>query len=103
MTRASPLGPAEPILLPEEAAAELRISERTLRRLKKKRLIRYVQISARKWGLRPSDIAAYLAARVEQEKPDMGNEKAGGKERLKRGKGAGTIVYFSQRRGPPKS
>lgn len=90
----SPLGPAEPILLPDEAAAELRISERTLRRLKKKRLIRYVRISERKWGLRPSDIAAYLAARVEQE-AGVGATKPKG--RMKRANTDGNVVYFSQR------
>lgn len=99
MTSASPLGPAEPILLPEEAAAELRISERTLRRLKQQRLIRWVRISERKWGLRPSDIAAYLAGRVEQE-GDMDQAKA--KIRMKRGREAGNIVYFSQRQRHPK-
>ncbi|MEI6419670.1 MAG: helix-turn-helix domain-containing protein [Sphingomonadales bacterium] len=99
MTSASPLGPAEPILLPEEAAAELRISERTLRRLKQRRLIRFVRISDRKWGLRPSDIAAYLAGRVEQE-ADMTQAKT--RSRMKRGQMAGNIVYFSQRPRQPK-
>jgi hypothetical protein len=99
MTSASPLGPSEPILLPEEAAAELRISERTLRRLKAQRLIRYVRISERKWGLRPSDIAAYLADRVEQE-ADMAPIKT--RTRMKRGREAGNVVYFSQRDRQPK-
>lgn len=99
MTSASPLGPAEPILLPEEAAAELRISERTLRRLKQRRLIRFVRISDRKWGLRPSDIAAYLAGRVEQE-ADMTRAKT--RSRMRRSQTAGNIVYFSQRPRQPK-
>jgi hypothetical protein len=51
----------EPIIFtPSEAAAKLRISERTLLRLKQARAIRWVQLSTRKWGVRPQDLTAYM-------------------------------------------
>ncbi len=55
----------EPLLLPSEAAAAMRISERTLRRMRALRIIRWVQISPRIWGLRPSDIADFYTRRAE--------------------------------------
>lgn len=48
------------ILTPAEAAAQLHISERTLLRLKQARAIRWVQLSTRKWGVRPQDLTAYM-------------------------------------------
>jgi hypothetical protein len=43
----------------------MRISERTLRRMRALRIIRWVQISPRIWGLRPSDIADFYTRRAE--------------------------------------
>ncbi|KQM37987.1 helix-turn-helix domain-containing protein [Sphingomonas sp. Leaf10] len=55
------------LLAPQEAAERLLISERTLRDLKRKGLIRYVAVSARRIAYRPDDLDEYVESQVKQE------------------------------------
>ena len=55
------------LLTENEAAARLRIGERTLRGIRQRGEIRYILIGARKIFYRPEDCEEYLAARVRVE------------------------------------
>lgn len=57
------------LLTEAEAAARLRMGERTLRELRRTGKIRYVALTARKIAYRPEDCAEYLAARVRVNDP----------------------------------
>lgn len=81
------------ILPPHEAATALGVSLRTLQYLRQRRAIRWVQLTARKWGMRPDDIAAYHAERLTGGDGQALPEPKG-KGRVPR---AGNIVSFSER------
>lgn len=57
------------LLSPEQAAERLHMSERTLRDIKRKGMIRYVALSARKIVYRVEDCEEYIASRVRQDQP----------------------------------
>lgn len=79
------------LLTPEEAAARLRVCDKTLRALRQQGLIRYVAISKRKIFYRPEDCDAYLEACCRVEVPAMPTKR----RRLRR---AGNVVSFMDRR-----
>ena len=61
--------PSPLLLTPEQAARRLHVSERTLRDLKKRGLIRYVAVTERIIRYRVEDCEEYLSARVRQDEP----------------------------------
>jgi hypothetical protein len=83
------------LLNPQESADELGVSLRTLQKLRQRRLIRWVQLTPRKWGMRPDDIAAY------HEKQLTGGD--GLPAPAPKGKGrpapTGNVMLFSERFG----
>jgi hypothetical protein len=82
-----------PILTEAEAAALLRIGERTLRDIRRRGEIRYIALTARKIAYRPEDCEEYLAARLRVEQPCDTRQKP------KRARGAATsgkIIPFSK-------
>ena len=58
-----------PLLTPIEAADRLRVSERTLRTLKRQGLIRYIALTERRIAYRAEDCDDYVAARIRQDEP----------------------------------
>lgn len=85
----------EPVLLPAEAAPLLGVSERTLRRMKLERVIRWVQLRPRIWGMRASDIAAYHAARTQGGDGDGRVAPQEHKRARGRRPAGGSVVLFS--------
>lgn len=88
------------LLTPQEAAERLRLSERTLRDLKRAGAIRYVALSPRRIAYRDDDLAEYIATRVQcEERPEA---KARTKRRVSVRSGpTHNVVPFSQRRRTP--
>lgn len=89
------VGEMTELLTPDEAAARLRVKERTLRGIRQRGEIRYVLIGARKIFYRPEDCEEYLAAqvRVEQVCP------TGSKSQRRKASSDGKIIPFSKRYG----
>jgi hypothetical protein len=83
------------LLSPAEAADRLHMSERTLRDLKRRGLIRYVALTERKIFYRPEDCDEFVAARVKVDEPCEINPK--GKPGRRARQGGGKIIPFSQR------
>lgn len=83
------------LLSPAEAAQRLHLSERTLRDLKRRGLIRYVALTERKVFYRPEDCDEYVAARVRVDEPCESNPRP--KARPRPGGATGKIIPFSQR------
>ena len=81
---------SSPLLTPDEAAERLRVSERTLRDLKRRGLIRYVAITERRIAYRPEDCDEYIEARVRVDEP------CETRPRPKRTGRTGKIIPFSQ-------
>lgn len=80
------------LLTPAEAAQRLRMSERTLRNIKKRGEIAYVMAGERKLFYRSDDCDAYIASRVRKDVPvcqPAPKMKAPAKRR-------GNIIPFSQ-------
>lgn len=83
--------PLDELWTEAEAAARLRMSERTLRELRRVGKIRYVALTTRKIFYRPEDCAEYLEACVKL------NDNAPTRPMPKRQpRRAGAIVPFSQ-------
>lgn len=80
-----------------EAAAELRICEKSLRKLRKAGLIRYVSIGERGIMYRPEDCAEYIASRVRRDEPCQKPKAPPAKGRA-RAQGPSNIIPFSERR-----
>ncbi|OWQ95123.1 helix-turn-helix transcriptional regulator [Sphingopyxis witflariensis] len=78
------------LLTEKEAAARLRISERTLRDIRGRGEIAYVRISARKILYRLEDCDNYIASRVRQNTPLQPTERRTSRKR------ADGIIPFSQ-------
>ncbi|WP_186729151.1 helix-turn-helix domain-containing protein [Sphingomonas panacisoli] len=57
------------LLKPDEAAARLMVSARTLRDLKRRGLIRYIALTDRLIAYRAEDCDEYLEARLRQDEP----------------------------------
>lgn len=102
------------LLTEKEAAARLRISERTLRNIRGQGDIAYVRIGKRIVRYRPEDCDSFIESRVHRAKPPQptfnnriqvgGERRAGGeisKALLERQRANG-IVPFSQREGAKK-
>ena len=86
------------LLSPAEAANRLHMSERTLRDLKRRGLIRYVALTERKIFYRPEDCDEFVAARIRVDEPCDINPKQGrGKPKALPAHGGGKIIPFSQR------
>lgn len=83
------------LLTEAEAAARLRMGERTLRELRRSGQIRYVALTARKIAYRPEDCAEYLSARLRVNDPceTRARPKRNGARK------SGNIVPFSKRYG----
>ena len=82
------------LLTEQEAAARLRIGERTLRDERKRGAIRYVLLGKRKIFYRPEDCDDYVAACLKVEQPCHTNPKP-----KRAGVSSGKIVPFSKRHG----
>lgn len=85
------MGEAVLLLTEAEAAERLKIGERTLRDLRRRGLIRYVALTARKIMYRPEDCADYVESRVRQNDPPA---RAGRPRRTSRR--TGIVIPFSQ-------
>jgi hypothetical protein len=84
------------LLTAEEAAARIRISTKTLRQLRRRGLIRYVAITARKICYRPEDCAAYIASKVRLDDPSpIPSPRPRGRTRPDK---AGNVVSFTAQR-----
>ena len=82
------------LLTEAEAARRLRLGARTLRDLRRRGLIRYVALTARKIMYRPEDCTAYIESRVQLNEPAP---KAGRPNRTRRR--SAVIIPFSQQAG----
>lgn len=92
------------LLNSKEAAAAIRVSERTLRDLRKAGLIAYVAVTDRLIMYRPEDCEEYLASRLRRDEPC--NRKKGGQppppRRTKAAPHRGNVITFealAQKRG----
>ncbi len=85
------------LLTSAEAAAQLRVCEKVLRRLRKDGAIRYVAIGERKIMYRPEDCADYLASRVRREEACQPKPTPKGKPARGRAAQPGNIIPFSAR------
>lgn len=85
------------LLTPDEAAARLKMSERTLRELRKQGRIRYIQPTPRKIFYDPADCDAFLAScrRLDERPPEPAQPQPA--RAATRRRKAGIIVPFSQR------
>lgn len=85
------------LLTPDEAAARLKMSERTLRELRKQGRIRYIQPTPRKIFYDPADCDAFLAScRRLDDRPAEQQPQQPARGATRRRK-AGVIVPFSKR------
>lgn len=85
-----------PLLLTEEQAAEqLLLHPRTLRKLRQSGQIRYVALAGRKIAYRPEDCQAYVEARLRLETPSLRQPRS----RAVGNRRHGNIVPFSARQG----
>ncbi|TZG26473.1 helix-turn-helix domain-containing protein [Sphingomonas montanisoli] len=82
------------LLTSAEAAEQLRVCEKVLRRLRKAGAIRYVALGERKIMYRPEDCADYLASRVRREEPCQPAQPPKGRPVRHQ---PGVIIPFSQR------
>lgn len=82
-----------PLLTPIEAAERLHVSERTLRDLKRRGLIRYVAITQRRIAYRAEDCDEFVSTRVRVDEPCDTRPPA--KQRSSRL--TGKIIPFSRR------
>lgn len=89
---------ALPYLTPAEAAARLRICTKTLGKLRRDGLIRYVAVTARKVGYLPQDCDDYLESRARYAEPIQSRPRVG-KRRLVRTGNVVPITPFIPRRG----
>jgi hypothetical protein len=91
---------SEPLLLTSaEAAAWLKLGEKTLRKLRKAGLIRYVANGDRGIMYRPEDCAEYVASRVRRDEPCEAVKPPTPKGRGKPRHGANIIPFSERRRG----
>jgi hypothetical protein len=79
------------LLTSDQAAAEIGVAERTLRKLRKNGLIRYVAVTERKIMYREEDCVAYLEARVRQDEPNAKPERPAPKARQR-----GVVLPFTK-------
>lgn len=89
---------SEPLLLTSaEACALLKLCEKSLRKLRKAGLIRYVALGERQIMYRPEDCAEYVASRVRRDEPcqPVKAPPAKGQGRVR---GPSNIIPFSERR-----
>ena len=86
------------LLTEQQAADRLHMGERTLRDLRRRGLIRYVALTARKIAYRPEDCDEYVASRLRLSQPVP--DPLPRQRRKKTGSPAaqGVIVPFSQRK-----
>lgn len=85
------------LLTPEEAAARIRVCTKTLRELRRKGLIRYVALTARKILYRPEDCAAFVASKVRQDDPAAEPTPRPRPRRTSPGKVGNVISFTAQR------
>ena len=85
------------LLTSAEAAARLRICERSLRKLRKAGLIRYIAKGERGVLYRDADCEEYLASRERRDEPCQLPAKTP-QPRAKAGRIVGNIIPFSERR-----
>ncbi len=88
------------LLTPQEAAERLRLSERTLRDLKRTGAIRYVAISPGRIAYRADDLAEYITTRVQCDQAPEPKPRTKRRVSVRAGT-AHNIVPFSQRRRVP--
>jgi excisionase family DNA binding protein len=80
------------LLSPEQAAERLHVSERTLRDMKRRGVIRYVAITARKIAYREDDLEEFVDSHTRQDEPVRTAPVVKSKPR----KGGGVVIPFSQ-------
>lgn len=87
-----------PLLTEEQAAERLLVSPRTLRKLRQKGAIRYVNTVGRKVAYRPEDCDAFVEARTRLETPvHLPKSPIRGRARPRRQDG-GNVLSFTARR-----
>lgn len=67
----------EDLLKPEQAAARLRVCTKTLGRLRRAGLIRYVAVTERKIMYRAQDCDNFIEAQVRQDEPQAPKRRVG--------------------------
>lgn len=85
------------LLTPAEAAAEIGVCTKTLRKFRERGLIPYVAVTDRKIMYRPQDCEAYLESRVRREAQQW-PAKSPGKPRRAPAPRTGKIIPFTARR-----
>jgi excisionase family DNA binding protein len=97
---------AQDFLTEAEAAERLRVSQRTLRALRSKGMIRYVRPSPRKVFYKPEDVAEYLERATCQDNPpcpSTNRKKAASGTTTSGSKGSGIMDRLASRpSGMPK-
>ena len=88
------MGAERPYLTPAEAAARLRICTKTLGRLRRDGLIRYVAVTKRKILYRPADCDAFADAQATVAVPPPTFHRAPSPRR----RGGGNVLSFTDRR-----
>lgn len=82
------------LLTPIQAAARIRVCEKTLRSLRRQGLLRYVEVSPRKIFYRPEDCDEYLASCVRLDVPEAPTHR----KSTRRHHTNSNVVSFSARR-----
>lgn len=83
------------LLSEAEAATALRLSARTLRKLRNDGLIRYVALTGRRIAYRLQDLEAFVQARLKENQPCQPPKKPG--RRARGNRSATNVVPFTQR------